>query len=258
MSDKNFDWLLNTPIAHRGLHDETNPENSMPAFGAAVAMGAQEIEFDLWSTSDGELVTAHDPTLERVSNGTGKIWEHTLAELKELDFGSKFSEKYSGLRIVTFEELLQKLAGRVVMNIHVKIWDVAQLEPHFEKIAALIRKYDCERHVYFMSTNTERLLDMRKILPAASYCQGAGKGNDVMVKLAIEHKFDKVQLVGWYPYDKSMVDECHKHGIKVNFCQADKVSDAEWLLDMGVDCILTNDFHLVYEGIKDRLETKRF
>jgi glycerophosphoryl diester phosphodiesterase len=54
-----------------------------------------------------------------------------------------------------------------------------------------------------------------------------------------------------------MIDRCHDHGIKVNFCQADKVNDARLLLEMGVDCILTNDFHLVYEGVKDLLSLKR-
>ena len=81
MSDKNFDWLLNTPIAHRGLHDETNPENSMPAYGAAVAMGADEIEFDLWPTRDGEIVSCHDRNLDRVTDGEGLITDYTLEEL---------------------------------------------------------------------------------------------------------------------------------------------------------------------------------
>jgi len=254
-----FDKWMSYPrvCAHRGFNTVA-PENTMPAFGAAVAMGAQEIEFDVWATADGELVSAHDPTLERVSNGTGKIWEHTLSELKALDFGVKFGDKYKGLRIATFEELLKQFAGRAIMNIHVKIWDVKQADPKYNEIASLIRKYDCEKHVYFMSSNTESLLKMRELLPAASYCQGAGEGNDKMIAKAIEHGFDKVQIVSWYPYDKSMIDECHAHGIKVNFCQADKPNDANWLLDMGVDCILTNDFHIVYETVRDRLETTRY
>lgn len=56
--------------AHRGFNSIA-PENSMPAFGAAVAMGAEEIEFDIWSTKDGVLVSCHDATLERVSDGQG-------------------------------------------------------------------------------------------------------------------------------------------------------------------------------------------
>ena len=213
-------------------------------------MGAEEIEFDLWATKDGEIVTAHDHVLERVSNGQGKIWEHTLAELKALDFGSKFDAKYKDLRLPTFEEILKKLAGRVIMNIHVKIWDVDSNDKKIEEIASLLEKYDCVRHVYFMSTNTDALLQMRKRLPAASYCQGAGKGNAAMVETAIKHGFDKVQIVSWHPYDKAMIDRCHEHGIICNFCSADDPIDAKRLLDMGIDCILTNDFHYVKAGLE--------
>ena len=66
--------------AHRGFNTIA-PENSMPAFGAAVSMGAEEIEFDLWYTKDGEIVSLHDPTLDRVSDGSGLVYEHTYEEL---------------------------------------------------------------------------------------------------------------------------------------------------------------------------------
>jgi glycerophosphoryl diester phosphodiesterase len=71
-----------------------------------------------------------------------------------------------------------------------------------------------------------------------------------MIELAIKHGFDKVQLVGWFPYDKAMVDRCHAHGIRVNFCQADTPADAKRIFEMGVDCVLTNDFHNVKSGME--------
>ena len=249
-----FDKYMPYPrlCAHRG-YNTVAPENTMPAFGAAVAMGAHEIEFDLWATKDGEIVTAHDPNLERVSDGVGNVWEHTLAELKALDFGSRFDEKYKDLRIPTFEEILQKFAGRVIMNIHVKIWDERQKELYLHKIADLIRKYDCERHVYFMSVNTEALLEMKKLLPFSGCCHGAERSNAEMIELAIQHGLDKVQLVSWFPFDKEMIDRCHANGIRVNFCQADKPCDAKYLFDMGVDCVLTNDYQIVSDGVKEFL-----
>ena len=241
-----FDRYMPYPrlCAHRGYHASA-PENTMPAFGAAVALGAVEMEFDLWATSDGALVTAHDSTLERVSDGTGKIWEHTLAELKALDFGSKKDPIYRDLRIPTFEEILAKFAGRVVMNIHVKIWDEEHADRKIEAIASLLERYDCVRHVYFMSTNTSALLEMRARLPHAGYCHGAGESNESMIETAIAHHLDKVQIVSWYPYNKAMVDRAHAHGMRVNFCQADDAPFAKEMLDMGVDCILTDDYHRV-------------
>lgn len=246
-----FDRYLPYPrlCAHRG-HHAMAPENTMPAFGAAVAMGAEEIEFDLWSTADGEIVTAHDGNLERVSDGTGLVMEHTLAELKALDFGVKFGAVYKDLRLPTFEEILAKLAGRVIMNIHVKIWDIDKKERMIEKIASLIEKYDCVRHVYFMSTNTDALVEMRKRLPDAGYCQGAGEGHEKMIEKAIENGFDKVQFVSWYPLEQEMIDRVHAHGMRCNFCQANDSELAKKLFAMGIDCVMTDDYHLVKSGLE--------
>ena len=102
-----------------------------------------------------------------------------------------------------------------------------------------------------MSVNTEALLEMKKILPYSGYCHGAERSNEEMIDLAIEHGFDKVQLVGWHPYNKAMVEKCHAHGIKVNFCQADTPEDAKMIFNMGVDCVLTNDYHFVKAGLEE-------
>ncbi|MBQ2251897.1 MAG: hypothetical protein II329_02900, partial [Clostridia bacterium] len=122
--------------AHRGFNTIA-PENSMPAFGAAIALGAHEIEFDLWPTADGEIVSCHDSTLDRVSDGSGKIYEHTYEELKKLDFGVKFGEKFKGLQIVLFEEILKKFSGHTIMNVHVKPMGPSYNPEIMKKIVAL-------------------------------------------------------------------------------------------------------------------------
>ena len=252
-----FDKYMPYPrlCAHRGFNTVA-PENSMPAFGAAVAMGAEEIEFDIWATSDGELVSLHDAIFDRVSDGTGAIWDRELAYFKKCDFGSVYSEKYKGLNGATFEDILKKFAGRVVMNIHVKIWDMIRLNPagnispRLEQIADLIKKYDCEKHVYFMSTNTAMLCKMREILPAAGYCQGAGEGNAKMVEAAIANRFEKVQFVKDSPYSKELIDKCHEYGIKCNMFWSDDPEEAREFFDLGIDCVLTNDYQRVCNGVR--------
>ena len=74
--------------AHRGF-SEKYPENTMEAFRAALEAGADEIETDVRVSADGELVLIHDETADRTTDGTGKICEMTLAELKKLDAGIK-------------------------------------------------------------------------------------------------------------------------------------------------------------------------
>ena len=255
-----FDKWMSYPrvCAHRGFNTIA-PENTMPALGAAVSMGAEEIEFDVWETKDGQLVVAHDSSLERVSNGTGWICTHTLEELKALDF-SKGHEKLKGLQIPTLEEVLKQFSGRVIMNIHVKIWDILDSPDyvnkqarHYEDIARLIKKYDCEQHIYFMTTNIESLEKMRELLPLAGFCLGAGRGNAGMLEEAIEHGFNKIQFVTWYPLDQEMIDRAHAHGLKCNLCQADDAESARKYIKMGIDTIMTNDYHLIRESIKEFL-----
>ena len=258
-----YDKWMSYPrlCAHRGFNTIA-PENSMPAYGAAIGMGAEEIEFDVWATSDGHLVSLHDAILDRVSDGWGAIWDRDLAYFKNCDFGSCYDEKYKGLKGATFEEILKRFAGRAIMNIHVKIWDMIRIstnkniDPKLYEIAALIKKYDCEKHVYFMSTNTEMLCRMREILPEAGYCQGAGDGNVKMVEAAIENHFDKVQFVKDRPFSKDLVDKCHENGIKCNMFWSDDPAEARQFLEMGIDCILTNDYQRVYDGVKDIVDRK--
>ena len=83
--------------AHRG-YNFAAPENTLPAFGAAIALGAEEIELDVRFSSDGVPVICHDDRLERVSDGSGLVQDKTFAELKALDFGSRFGERFKGLR----------------------------------------------------------------------------------------------------------------------------------------------------------------
>ena len=239
-----FDSVMKYPrlCAHRGFNTVA-PENSMPAFGAAVALGAEEIEFDLWSTKDRVIVSCHDATLERVSNGSGKIYDHTYQELLALDFGIKHGEKFRGLKIPTFEEILQKFAGRVIMNIHVKIWDANFSDRMISEIVALIRKYDCAKHVYFMTTNDAIIKEVMEYAPDIAVCVGWDGNKEPLsiVQRAIALGAKKVQLFKPY-FNQESVDLAHKHGIYCNVFWSDDPDEAIRYRKMGIDCILTNDY----------------
>ena len=253
-----FESVMKYPrlCAHRGFNTVA-PENSMPAFGAAVALGAEEIEFDLWSTKDGVLVSCHDATLERVSNGTGKIYEHTYAELLALDFGAKCGEKFAGLKIPTFEDILQKFAGRVIMDIHVKIWDNCFENPMIERIVALLRQYDCAKHAYFMTTNDAVLRRVMEYAPDIAVCVGWDGNKDPMsmVDRAIALGAKKIQLFKPY-FNAETVRHAHAHGIRCNVFWADDPKEAREYLAMGIDTVLTNDYLSVYHVVEDLLSPR--
>ena len=227
--------------AHRGF-STVAPENSMAAFGAAVALGASEIEFDLWATADGVIVSAHDQTLERVSDGEGKITDKTYAELLEYDFGIKHGEEWRGLKIITFEEILKKFAARVVMNVHVKSLSDEFDDAAIAEIVRLVRKYDCEKYVYFMIAHDGVIRKFKDYAPDIPICVGnlSSRPWDI-VERAIELGAKKVQLFKPY-FNKEMIVKAHAHGIKCNVFYADDIEEAKKYLNMGVDTVLTNDY----------------
>lgn len=253
-----FDGVMKYPriCAHRGFNSIA-PENSLPAFGSAVALGAQEIEFDVWSTSDGVLVSSHDDSLERISDGTGKIYEHSYEELLKLDFGIKRGEKFKGLKIPAFEEILQKFASRAIMNIHVKIWDFNFKDAMIEEIIGLVRKYDCEKHVYFMTTNDEIIKRVIEYAPDMKVCVGwdGNKNPTSIVDRAIALGAYKVQF--FKPYiSEEAIAKAHRHGILCNVFFADDPQEARQYFKMGIDTVLTNDYLNVYNATSDFLPKK--
>jgi len=227
--------------AHRGFNTVA-PENSLPAYGAAIAMGAEEIEFDLWFTKDGEVVSIHDSTLDRVSNGTGKVWEYTLAELREFDFGIKRGEAFAGMKIPTFEDILKKFACHCIMNIHLKT--PGDKPEYLDKVVELIKKYDCEKYVYFMSGNDELLERLQREYPNIARCCGGGKGKWEIVERAIRFGCKKLQLVKNY-FNQEMIDKAHANGIICNVFWSDDPEETQKYLDMGIDVILTNNYHKI-------------
>lgn len=234
--------------AHRGFNTIA-PENSLPAFGAAVAMGAEEIEFDVWYTKDGVPVSIHDSKLDRVSDGTGYVWDYTYEELLAFDFGIKAGEQFKGMKIPTVEDILKKFACHCIMNIHLKT--AGERPEYLRRVVELIHKYDCEKYVYFMSGQNTLLERLEREFPHIKRCCGGGDGKWQIVDRAITFHCKKVQLVSGY-ITQQMIDKAHSKGIICNVFYADDPEKAKEYLDMGIDVILTNDYNSIAQVVAER------
>lgn len=93
-------------IAHRGASGHA-PENTLAAFKRAIALGATFIETDLQLSRDARFVAIHDDTVNRTTNGQGKVHDLSLADLRRLDAGSWFGSEFTGERIPTLEEIFE-------------------------------------------------------------------------------------------------------------------------------------------------------
>ena len=147
-------------IAHRGASSYA-PENTLAAFDVALHLGCRHIELDVDCTRDGHIVVMHDETVDRTTNGTGPVGSHTLAELRALDAGAWFGTPFTGERIPTFAEVLERYQGRV--HIHTEIKGRA---PYLaQSTAALVRQYGMVDHVTVTSFQKPRLEEMRAYAP---------------------------------------------------------------------------------------------
>ncbi|MBE6551428.1 MAG: hypothetical protein E7665_04760 [Ruminococcaceae bacterium] len=243
--------------AHRGLM-AFMPENTLPSLAAAVAMGAYEIEFDLRCTKDGVIVCIHDYSIDRVSDGTGHVWDMTYEELLRYDFGGKMGSQYKGLKIPTFEQILQAFAGRVIMNIELKSMrpDEPYPEDIIKKIVALIEQYECTESVYFMSLDHRAFPVLQKVAPHIGRAPGTGYNPNLdLVQAALNFGAKKIQF--GYDYagsDEALKDLCeraHAHGLRCNIVLADEPELAKHYIALGVDTVFSNNYQYVAQGIFD-------
>ena len=99
-------------IAHRGASGEF-PENTIPAFQAAIDLEVEMIEFDVQLTRDHGLIVLHDAGVDRTSDGTGTVADMDLSQIRQLDAGSWFSDHFAGERFPTLKETLGMMPGEM-------------------------------------------------------------------------------------------------------------------------------------------------
>lgn len=136
------EWLLKSPVAHRGLHDAASGmmENSLPAFWAAARSG-YPAELDVRLLTDGEVVVFHDRTLDRVTNASGDIESRASGDLRNvfLSGASNDDPKLEDARIPLLRDVLDTIAGATPLLIEIKNeGDVGALE---DAVASLLQNY---------------------------------------------------------------------------------------------------------------------
>lgn len=136
-------WAMPKPgiIAHRGVILEA-PENTIPAMQRAIALGAGLVEIDCRYTKDGQVILMHEETLDKTTNGSGRVSEKTLSEIRQLDAGSRYNKKYAGTRVPTLKEALQLARGKIQVYL-----DLKEVDPL--PVVNVVREMDAKSYVYF-------------------------------------------------------------------------------------------------------------
>jgi glycerophosphoryl diester phosphodiesterase len=238
-------------FGHRGAAGLA-PENTIPSFALALAMGADILELDVHATRDGVPVVMHDPTVDRTTNGAGAVSEYSWAELRALDAGHQFTRdgrefpyRGHGVHIPTLEAVLKRFP-LARCNMEVKQESRALVE----EVVQLIRRLDAEHRVLLAAEHDSimRLLrvaagsiatsfaagevaDFIGRLPAGDFSTYEPKG----VALQIPVRFGDIELV-----TAESVEAAHRCGLEVHVWTVNDPEEMQNLLHLGVDGIISD------------------
>jgi glycerophosphoryl diester phosphodiesterase len=224
-------------IAHRG--DSAHyPENTLRAFVAAAGLGADLCEFDVRMTGDGEIVVIHDATVNRTTDGRGRVAAMSAAAIKRLDAGVRFGAEFGGERIPTLAEVARALArtadGRCAMDVELK---ARGLESRVCGIlrgcgaleSAIVSSFDwAQLKIVAAEEPGLRLALLGEKAPAALL-----EAAVAMHAFAIAPRFDITEA--------ALCAEAHRRGLAVYVWTVDDAAEMRRLAAAGVDAIMTNN-----------------
>ncbi|HVS63431.1 MAG TPA: glycerophosphodiester phosphodiesterase family protein [Thermoanaerobaculia bacterium] len=230
-------------IGHRGASGLA-PQNTLPAFERAIELGVDMVELDVQLSRDGELVVIHDPDLDATTDGAGPVAAQALDALTRLDAGSWLAPEWTGTRIPTLRQVLERVAREVLVNVEIKTEAVTDaVEPGVEsRIAEVVRALGLEERVIVSSFDPRALEHLRQLAPeiatASLYNRSLHRGRSPI---------EIMDAVGSRAFNLSRrqvrrraVEHCHRHGRPVGVYTVNEPSEMRMLVEMGVDALFTD------------------
>lgn len=225
-------------FAHRGA-SARHPENTLAAFRAAIQLGADGIELDAQLTRDQEVVVFHDPSLERTTNGTGLVREHTFAELSLLSAGSWMHPRFASCRIPHLREVLT-LVKPTRLQVIVELKNFLVPQPDLEaRVIQLLRMHDMEHRTIISSFNFNSLLQVKKLAPAVRTALLYFGHLREPWELARQYQTDQLHV----PKEEitpALIKQSHRHGLEVMGWTVNRPETMLHFGKLGIDGIITN------------------
>jgi glycerophosphoryl diester phosphodiesterase len=227
-------------MCHRGLAGF--PENTKEALEAAIKVGYKMLECDIARTSDGVFVLQHDATIDRCSNGKGRVDSYTLAELKEFDFGSWYNSDFSYIRIATLEDVI-KMCKRKNVILELDIADNDRFsDEYISDLFRLVQKHGMLSRTVFCA-NISRL----KVLQAISSCvciSVSGINSIKMIDEALKLKPRALSINVSIPFTAISANLCEyarSNGMYVKTWTYNKDSDMDEVFEKGADYVIVKN-----------------
>jgi len=229
-------------VAHRGLLRES-PENTLASFRACLELRLG-FEMDVLRTRDGKLVCIHDQTVDRTTNGEGRVNELRLRQIRSLDAGSWFDVKFRGEKVPTIDEVFRLLAGYRESEVLVAV-DIKQDDPDVERdLVRLARRHDVLDRILFIGRSIleQPVRERLRIASGRVHLARVAHDSEELVG-SIDDPLTDWVYVRYLPSAEE-VERIHQQGKRV-FIAGATVAGRETLnwqraTEIGIDAILTD------------------
>ncbi|MFL8935326.1 glycerophosphodiester phosphodiesterase [Rossellomorea oryzaecorticis] len=259
----NDNQILN--ISHRGASGYA-PEHTLPSYELGDQMGGDYIELDLQMTKDGELIAMHDETLDRTTNGTGQVKDHTLEEIKSLDAGSWFNEaypekakdEYNGLQVQTLQEVIEHFGKNKNYYIETKSPDVYPgME---EKLLEILKDYNLTRQngpssrviiQSFSEESLQKVHNLNENIPLVQLLDY--KGTATITDEELDHYSEYAAGLGmsYKKINQDYVQKVREHDLLIHPYTVNNKEDMKQLLEWGATGMFTNYPDVLEETMKE-------
>jgi glycerophosphoryl diester phosphodiesterase len=235
-------------VAHRGV-PVLEPENTLSSFALALEQGADVLETDLRFTRDDEIVLIHDATLERTTNGQGKVRDHTLAALKQFRTRNPGSDELSEQAVPSLGELLMMTRSEVPVLLELKD-PLFRERPYAEKLVQTLAEYHMLDKSAIVASKAERMQAVQAVHPAIPtgriiFNNPLPPGGIVLLGPFWPLLFVNPLYVSW----------AHRKGSIVAPLDPNPVPRLSFYLRLGVDALLANHPREVIEAMEQHQRT---
>lgn len=232
--------------AHRGASHGA-PENTLAAIRLAIAEGADWVEIDVQETADGQVVVFHDSDFMKLAGVNLKIWDATLADLVDIDIGSRFDAKFKDQRVPTLKEVLDVCRGKVRVNIELKYYGHdQQLE---QRVVQIVETHDMASDIVLMSLKIDAVTKLKSIRPdwkiglLMSVSAGSVKHMDADF-LAVNARFA----------GRTFIRSVHESGKEVYVWTVNDAPTMSIMIGRGVDSLITDKPALARSVLNQRAQ----
>lgn len=228
-------------LAHRGDLAHA-PENTLPSFSQAIQKGADGVELDAKLTVDGHVIVIHDETVDRTTNGKGKVASFTLEDIRRLDAGTWFGAKFAGTQVPLLEEVFETVGKNRLINIELTNY-FSPRDGLVKKVCELIKRHNNAGQIIFSSFLPSNLKVAAQTLPEIPRGLLAMPG--VLGWWARSFGFMFGDYLALHPHISSVsreqIQRAHRIKRRVHVWTANEPEDVKRLSDWGVDGIFTDN-----------------